>query len=132
MSGTQKDEMFQGELFDQGLAVRRAVMGDVYVDAALARADGFSADLQKLVTEAAWGMVWTRPDLALRDRSIATIAMLAALGRSHELLGHLRGALNNGVSEAEIREVLLQVCIYAGFPAGLEAFRVAGEVILPR
>ncbi len=119
---------FSGALFEQGLAKRRAVAGDPYVDAALDRADDFTADLQKLVTEAAWGLVWTRPGLAASQRSIVTVSILIALGRSHELKTHLRGALNNGLSRDEIKEVLLHACIYAGFPAGLEAFRVASEL----
>ena len=96
---------------------------------ALGNADAFSAPLQALVTEAAWGMVWTRDGLALRERSIATVAMLAALGREEELHGHLRGALNNGLSAEALREIVLQVCIYAGFPAGLAAFRVLRNVL---
>ncbi len=119
---------YQGALFEKGLAVRRAVTGDPYVDAALGKADDFSVDLQKLVTEAAWGMVWTRPGLELKQRSMITCSILIALGRSHELKTHLRGAVNNGLSRDEIKEMLLHACIYAGFPAGLEAFRVAGEL----
>ena len=119
---------FSGPLFEQGIEARRAVVGDPYVDAALAKADEFSADLQKLVTEAAWGLVWTRPGLALKQRSIVTVSILIALGKTHELKTHLRGALNNGLTRDEIKEVLLHACIYAGFPAGLEAFRVAGEL----
>ncbi len=119
---------FGGELFEKGLAMRRQVAGAPYVDAALAKADDFSADLQKLVTEAAWAMVWTRPGLELKQRSLVTCSILIALGRSHELKTHLRGAVNNGLTRDEIKEMLLQSCIYAGFPAGLEAFRVAGEL----
>jgi len=123
---------FQGDLFEQGVAMRRAVVGDAYVERALGTADDFSAPLQKLVTEAAWGMVWGRAGLGLRERSVATVAMLAALGKSEELRTHLRGALNNGLSVEELKEVLLQVCIYAGFPAGIEAFRVAKSILLPQ
>jgi 4-carboxymuconolactone decarboxylase len=119
---------FSGPLWEQGIAVRRKVAGDRYVDAALGRADGLTGDLQKLVTEAAWGLVWSRPGLALRERSIVTCSILIAMGKSHELKTHLRGALNNGISRDEIKEILLHACIYAGFPAGLEAFRVAGEL----
>jgi len=119
---------YKGELFDKGLAVRRAVAGDSYVDAALGKANDFNVDLQKLVTEAAWAMVWTRPGLELKQRSIVTCSILIALGRSHELKTHLRGAVNNGLTRDEIKEMLLHSCIYAGFPAGLEAFRVAGEL----
>ncbi len=128
MAETPDRPEFKGELFEKGLSVRRAVAGDTYVDAALTKADDFSADLQKLVTELAWGSVWTRPGLALKYRSLATCSILIALGRSHELKTHLRGALNNGLTRDEIKEMMLQACIYAGFPAGLEAFRVAGEL----
>ena len=128
MSGETPRPEFAGALFEQGVAVRRAVAGDQYVDAALSGADDFTADLQKLVTEAAWAMVWSRPGLELKQRSMVTVAMLTALGRSTELKTHLRGALNNGVGRGEIKEILLQACIYAGFPAGLEAFRVAGAL----
>lgn len=119
---------FAGPLFEQGIEARRAVAGDPYVDAALSKANDFTADLQKLVTEAAWGLVWTRPGLHLKQRSIVTISILIALGKSHELKTHLRGGLNNGLTRDEIKEILLQACIYAGFPAGLEAFRVASEL----
>ncbi len=128
MAETPDRAEFKGELFEKGLAVRRAVAGDAYVDAALAKADDFSTDLQKLVTEHAWAAVWTRPGLELKHRSLVTCSILIALGRSHELKTHLRGALNNGLTRDEIKEMMLQSCIYAGFPAGLEAFRIAGEL----
>ena len=128
MAETPDRPEYKGELFDKGLAVRRAVAGDSYVDAALGKANDFNVDLQKLVTEAAWAMVWTRPGLELKQRSIVTCSILIALGRSHELKTHLRGAVNNGLTRDEIKEMLLHSCIYAGFPAGLEAFRVAGEL----
>ncbi len=128
MAATPDRPEFKGELFEKGLAIRRAVAGDAYVDAALSKADDFSADLQKLVTESAWAAVWTRPGLELKHRSLVTCSILIALGRSHELKTHLRGAVNNGLSRDEIKEMMLQSCIYAGFPAGLEAFRVAGEL----
>lgn len=119
---------FTGPLFEAGIAMRRKVTGDRYVDANLSKATDFTADLQKLVTELAWGSVWTRPDLALRDRSLVTVSILIAQGKLVELKTHLRGALNNGVTRAEIRELMLHAAIYAGFPACLEAFRVAGEL----
>lgn len=125
---TQTRPEFSGELFDKGITVRRATAGDVYVDAALAGATDFTADLQKLVTETAWAMVWSRPGLEPKYRSMVTVAMLCAMDRSTELKTHLRGALNNGVTRDEIKEILLQACIYAGFPAGLEGFRVAGQL----
>ncbi|MDF2916280.1 4-carboxymuconolactone decarboxylase [Microbacterium sp. NPDC086615] len=115
-------------LFDQGLAVRRAVLGDEYVDAALSKADDFTQDMQELVTQYCWGDVWTRPGLPRTDRSLINLAMLTALNRSHELATHVRGAINNGVSRDEIKEVFLQTAIYCGVPAALESFRVAKDV----
>ncbi len=106
---------------------RRQVMGDAFVDRALAGADAFSRPLQHQVNEHAWGSTWLREGLPLRERSLCTVAMLAALGRSQELKGHLRGALNNGATLAELREVLLHVMPYAGAPAAIEAFRAARE-----
>lgn len=128
MATTPNRPEFKGALFEKGLAARRAVAGDAYVDAALAKADDFNADLQQMVTEHAWAAVWTRPGLELKHRSMVTCSILIALGRSHELKTHLRGAVNNGLSRDEIKEMMLQSCIYAGFPAGLEAFRVATEL----
>jgi 4-carboxymuconolactone decarboxylase len=115
------------ELFEQGLKVRREVVGDAYVDAALKSADDFSMPMQELSTEYCWGYVWTRPGLALRDRSLINIAMISALNRPHELKLHVKAALNNGVTREEIREVLLQVAIYCGVPAGIDSVRIARE-----
>ncbi|PXW95000.1 4-carboxymuconolactone decarboxylase [Sphaerotilus hippei] len=106
---------------------RRQVMGDTFVDRALAQADDFSRPLQAHVSEHAWGSTWLRDGLELRQRSLCTVAMLAAMGRSQELKGHLRGAMNNGATLREIREVLLHVAPYAGAPAAIEAFRAARE-----
>lgn len=117
------------ELFDQGLATRRAVLGDAYVDAALRNADAFSTDMQELVTQYCWGDVWNRPGLERAERSLINLAMLTALNRSHELATHVRGAVNNGVTEEQIKEVFLQTAIYCGVPAALESFRVASRVI---
>jgi 4-carboxymuconolactone decarboxylase len=117
------------EKYEQGLAVRRAVMGDEFVDNALNAATAFSQPLQDLVTENCWGEIWTREALPRKTRSLVTIAMLAALKAPAELKGHVRGALRNGCSVEEIREVLLQAAVYCGVPAGIEAFRAAGEVI---
>lgn len=111
--------------YEQGLAVRKAVLGEDYVARALADVDSFSAPLQELVTENAWGTVWTRPGLARRERSLITVAMLVALNRPHELKLHLRGALNNGLTREELREVLLQTAVYCGMPAAVDAFRTA-------
>ncbi len=117
------------ERFARGLAVRRAVLGAEYVDASIAGADHFTAPLQELVTEYCWGEVWTRPTLSRKTRSLLNLAMLTALNRPRELRLHTRGALANGCSWQEIQEALLQATIYAGVPAGVDAFRVAREVL---
>jgi 4-carboxymuconolactone decarboxylase len=113
------------DLFERGLAVRKAVLGSEYVEKSLAQADDFSRPLQELVTEYCWGAVWTREGLPRQTRSLLNIAMLATLNRQHELKLHIGGALRNGCTEQEIQETLLQVAIYAGVPAGVEAFRTA-------
>ncbi|MFV7783369.1 4-carboxymuconolactone decarboxylase [Shewanella marisflavi] len=115
--------------YDQGLAIRREVMGDSFVDKALSSASDFSQPLQELVTRNAWGEVWAREGLDRRTRSLITIATLAALKASTELKGHVRGALRNGCTVEEIQEVLLHSTVYCGMPAGVEAFRAANEVI---
>jgi 4-carboxymuconolactone decarboxylase len=120
---------FDTRQFEKGVKIRREVLGDAHVDDALGRADDFSADIQKLITEWAWGEVWTRPGLDRRTRSIVNIAMLTALNRPHELKAHVRGALRNGVEIEEIKEVLLQTAVYCGAPAALDSMRVAGEVL---
>ena len=120
---------FSSKLFQLGLEVRRAVLGGEYVDASIAGASDFMVDFQKLVTEQAWGTVWTRPGLSRKTRSMLNLAMLACLNRPNELKLHLKGALTNGVSRDEIKEILLQVCIYAGVPAGLDAFKVADGML---
>ncbi|MFM8991886.1 MAG: 4-carboxymuconolactone decarboxylase [Alphaproteobacteria bacterium] len=116
--------------YERGLAKRKAVLGDDYVEKALASADDFSRPLQDLVTSFAWGQVWTREELPARTRSLVNLAMLAALNRPHELRIHLRGAVNNGCTNDEIREVLLQTAVYCGFPAAIDAFRAAREVLV--
>jgi 4-carboxymuconolactone decarboxylase len=116
------------ELFDQGLKTRRDVLGSEYVDKAIANADEFSKPLQELVTQYCWGDIWNRPGLERKTRSLLNLAMLTALNRPHELRLHIRGALNNGVTKEEIREVFLQAAIYCGVPAGVESFRIAREV----
>ncbi len=116
------------DLFDKGLATRRAVLGSDYVDQALQNADPFSLPLQEYVTQYAWGDVWNRPGLSRRDRSLLVLGMLTALNRPHELKLHLRGAINNGVTREEIRETLLQSAVYCGAPAAMDSFRVAREV----
>jgi 4-carboxymuconolactone decarboxylase len=117
------------ERYDAGMQVRREVLGGDYVDRAMAQADDFSRPIQELVTEYCWGAVWARPGLDRRTRSLLNIAMLSALNRPHELRVHLAGALRNGCTVEEIREALLQVAIYCGVPAGVDAFRVAREVL---
>ena len=114
--------------FEKGLAVREEVLGSEYVEASIRNADDFSRPLQELVTEYCWGAVWTREGLPRKTRSMLNLAMLATLNRPHELELHLRGALRNDCTKEEIREVLLQVAIYAGVPAGVDAFRVARKV----
>ena len=114
--------------FDQGLQIRRAVLGNDYVDKAISRMDEFSRPLQELVTEYCWGTIWVRPELPRKIRSMINLAMLTALNRPHELRIHIRGALNNGCTKEEIREVLLQTAIYCGVPAAVDGFRVANEV----
>ncbi len=119
---------YQSELFKKGLEVRRAVLGADYVDGSLARADDFNASFQQLTTEVAWGLIWGRPGLERKTRSIVNIAMLVALNRGAELRLHLKAALTNGVTRDEIKEILLQTGAYCGIPASLEAFKIATEV----
>jgi 4-carboxymuconolactone decarboxylase len=115
--------------FDEGLEVRKAVMGSEYVERSFQEADDFTRPFQELVTEYAWGAVWARPGLPRKVRSLLTVALMAALNRPHELRLHLHGALRNGCTPEEIRETLLQVAVYAGMPAALDAFRTAREVL---
>jgi 4-carboxymuconolactone decarboxylase len=109
--------------------VRRDVLGAEHVERSLQSATAFTRPVQELVTEYCWGAVWSRPGLERRSRSMINLAMLTALNRGHELGVHVRGALNNGVTPEEIREVLLQATVYCGAPAGLEAFRIAETVL---
>jgi 4-carboxymuconolactone decarboxylase len=114
--------------FEEGLAVRREVLGAEYVDKAIAQADELTQPLQELVTEYCWGAVWTRPGLPRKTRSLINLAMLTALNRPHEVRLHLRGALRNGCTKEEIMEVLLQSAIYCGVPAAIDSVRIAREV----
>jgi len=114
--------------FDIGLAIRRQVVGDAYVDKALAAADDLTWPLQELLTEYCWGTVWARPQLKRRDRSLLNLAMLTALNRSHEVKIHIRGALNNGLTKTEIIEAFLQAGIYCGVPAAVDSIRIAQDV----
>jgi len=116
------------EQYEKGLAVRRAVLGEEYVNASLKAVDDFTRPLQELVTQNAWGAVWTREELPRKTRSMITLAMLTALNRPHEIKIHLRGALNNGVTREEIREIFLHASAYCGWPATLDGFRLAKEV----
>lgn len=116
------------ELFDKGLAMRRQVLGTDYVDASLKSATDFNIDMQELVTQYCWGDVWNRPGLERKTRSFLNLAMIAALNRPHELKLHVRGAINNGLTKDEIKEVFLQVAVYCGMPAAIDSFRVASEV----
>jgi 4-carboxymuconolactone decarboxylase len=117
------------DLFGQGERIRRQVLGDEHVDRSLANASEFGRPLQELVTTFCWGATWGRPGLELKTRSLLNLAMLTALNRSHELAVHVRGAINNGVTAAEVQETLLQAAVYAGAPAALESFRVAEKVL---
>jgi len=118
-----------GEKYAQGMAVRREILGDEYVDKAINNATDFTKPLQDLVTENCWGEIWTRSALPKKTRSLITIATLAALKTPTELKAHVRGALRNGCTVEEIQEVLLQATVYCGVPAGVEAFRAAKDVI---
>ena len=115
--------------FERGLAKRKQVMGEDFVARAFSGLTDFTAPLQQYITRNAWGDVWQRPGLDLKTRSLVTVAMLTALGKQHELRGHVRGALNNGATPQEIQEVLLHASIYCGLPAAVEAFRTAAEVV---
>lgn len=115
--------------YEKGLATRRAVLGNDYVQAALDKATAFTRPLQDLVTVHAWGNTWQRDGLDLKTRSIVTVSMLVALGKMHELKTHVRGALNNGVTPEELQEIFLHASVYCGFPAAVDAFRNAAEVI---
>jgi len=122
-------ELPHDPLTQAGLATRRKVLGNDYVDQALARATAFTAPLQEFVTKNAWGNTWQREGIDLRTRSIVTVSMLVALGRTHELKVHVRGALNNGVTPQELQEIFLHASVYCGFPAAVDAFRAASEVV---
>ena len=116
------------ELFDRGLAIRKATLGADFVEKSLATAADFNMPMQRLTTEYCWGAVWGREGLPKKTRSMLNLAMISALNRPHELKMHVAGALRNGVSKEEIREIFLQVAIYCGVPAGVDSFRVAREV----
>jgi 4-carboxymuconolactone decarboxylase len=116
------------EMFEKGLSIRRAVLGAEYVDKAIATANDFNRPLQELVTQYCWGEIWGRPGLDRKTRSLLNLAMISALNRPHEVKMHIKGALNNGLTKDEIKEVFLQVAIYCGVPAAVDSFRLAKEV----
>ncbi len=115
------------EMFEKGLAIRRAVLGAEYVDNAMRTADDFNRPLQELVTQYCWGEVWGRPGLDRKTRSMLNLAMISALNRPHEVKIHVKGAIANGLTKDEIQEVFLQVAIYCGVPAAVDSFRIARE-----
>jgi 4-carboxymuconolactone decarboxylase len=117
------------ETYQQGLKVRREVLGNAHVDRSLEEVSDFARPVQELVTEYCWGVVWSRDGLERKTRSLLNLAMLTALNRTHEFAVHVRGALTNGASPAEIQETLLQTAIYAGVPAALESFRIADAIL---
>lgn len=121
-------EKERSERFERGLKTRREVLGAEYVDKAVANADDFSWAMQELTTEWCWDGTWNRPGLDRRARSILNLGMIAALGRSHEFRLHVRGALNNGITKDELKEIFVQVGTYCGVPAAMDCFRVANEV----
>jgi len=129
IAAMQNNDDLPDTRFERGLATRRAVLGEAYVDRALADAGDFDWPMQQLATEYCWDGIWNRPGLDRRSRSILNLGMIAALNRPHELHLHIQGALNNGVSIDEIREIFLQVSVYCGIPAGIDAFRTAREVL---
>lgn len=115
------------EMFEKGLAMRKSVLGAEFVEKSLAAADDFNMPMQELVTEYCWGAVWGRETLPKKTRSMLNLAMISTLNRPNELKMHVKGALRNGVSRDEIREIFMQVAIYAGVPAGVDSFRIARE-----
>jgi 4-carboxymuconolactone decarboxylase len=115
------------ELFEKGLAIRKSVLGAEYVEKSIAAADDFNRPMQELTTEYCWGWCWGREGLDKKTRSIINLAMISALNRPNELKMHVKGAIRNGLTKEEIREVLLQVAIYCGIPAGVDSFRIAKE-----
>ena len=118
------------DLYNNGMKVRRQVLGDAYVDKASANVDDFNREFQRLVTQYCWGEVWTRSVLTNKQRSLNNLCMIAALNRGAEFELHVRGAIRNGCTPEEIRDTLIQVAVYAGIPAGVEAFRIARKVLI--
>ena len=118
------------ELYTKGMTMRRQVLGDAYVDKATAHVDDFNREFQRIVTEYCWGEVWTRQVLTNKQRSLNNLCIIATLNRPAEFEIHVRGAVRNGCTLEEIRDTLLQVAVYAGIPAGVEAFRIARKVLV--
>ena len=125
-----RDTTTHADTYQAGLEMRRQVLGAAHVDRSLGNVSDFARPIQELVTEYCWGEIWTRQGLPPRTRSLLNLVMLTALNRSHELAVHVRGAINNGVTESEIQEALMQAAIYVGVPAALESFRVAEKVLI--
>jgi 4-carboxymuconolactone decarboxylase len=125
---SRRNPSMDKKMYDKGLEIRTEVLGKDYVEKALRSADDFNKPHQELVTEYCWGAVWGREGLSRKTRSMLNLAMIGVLNRPHELRAHIRGALTNGVTREEIREVFMQLTIYAGVPAGVDAFRIAREV----
>lgn len=121
------ESVADGSLFDRGLKIRKEVLGEEYVNASLAGADEFTRTMAEWSTRYAWGALWSRPGLDRRSRSIANLSMISALNRPHELKLHVKAAIQNGLTRDEIKEVLLQVAVYCGVPAGIDSFRIARE-----
>ena len=117
------------KLMEEGLAARRAVLGEEYVDRAMKSADAFNKPFQEIVSEYCWGLCWTDETLSRRERSILNLGMIAALGKTHEFELHFRGALRNGLTEKELRSVLIQIAVYCGIPVGVDCFRTAKQVL---
>jgi 4-carboxymuconolactone decarboxylase len=124
-----REETMDKALYDKGMAMRRKVLGDEYVDRAVANTDDFNRKFQDLLNEFCWGAVWTDEDLKPRDRSLLNLGMIACLGRMHEFEAHFRGALRNGLTHKELSAILRQVAIYCGFPAAVDCHRVAKQVL---
>ena len=116
------------KLLEDGLRVRREVLGDEYVDRSMKNADAFNKPFQEIVSEYCWGVCWTDETLSRRERSILNLGMIAALGKMHEFELHLRGAIRNGLTKEELRAVLMQIAVYCGIPVGVDCFRVAKQV----
>ena len=130
MASKAKPNPSNQKLYDEGMKVRKAVLGSDYVDNSMASADDFMMAFQEITTEWCWGYAWTRPGLERKTRSMLNLAMLTALGKPAELKLHAKGALANGVSVEEIKEILLHAAVYCGIPAGLDAFKAAHEVLI--